>query len=107
MSEAIITSLRPKAKDPTGAQRQARFRKKRKAVVTVVSSAPNVSESLAGDCRVADTGRSKSPAAARLRHRKWFLPDSRVTPARRLKARPTPSTDRASHMPVQHVGPFR
>jgi hypothetical protein len=42
MSEAIISPLRPKAKDPTGAQRQARFRKKRKAVVTVVSSAPPV-----------------------------------------------------------------
>lgn len=35
MSEAIISPLRPKAKDPTGAQRQARFRNKRKTVVTV------------------------------------------------------------------------
>ncbi len=39
MSEAIITPLRPKAKDPTGAQRQARFRKKRKGVVTAAKSA--------------------------------------------------------------------
>jgi hypothetical protein len=39
MSEAIITPLRPKAKDPTGAQRQARFRKKRKDVITVQRSA--------------------------------------------------------------------
>jgi len=39
MSEAVITPMRPKAKDPTGAQRQARFRKKRKAVVTVQRSA--------------------------------------------------------------------
>jgi hypothetical protein len=38
MSEAIITPLRPKPKDPTGAQRQARFRKKRKAVVTVATA---------------------------------------------------------------------
>jgi hypothetical protein len=30
-----ITTLRPKLKDPTGAQRQARFRKKRNGVVTV------------------------------------------------------------------------
>jgi hypothetical protein len=37
MSEVIITPLRPKAKDPTGAQRQARFRKKRKSVVTVAT----------------------------------------------------------------------
>jgi len=29
-----ITKLRPKAKDPTGAQRQARFRRKRKSEVT-------------------------------------------------------------------------
>jgi hypothetical protein len=40
MSEAIITPLRPKAKDPTGAQRQARFRKKRKPVVTVPGATP-------------------------------------------------------------------
>jgi hypothetical protein len=40
MSEAIITPLRPKAKDPTGAQRQARFRKKRKSVVTVPGATP-------------------------------------------------------------------
>jgi hypothetical protein len=37
-----ITALRPKAKDPTGAQRQARYRKKRKPVVTVpaISATP-------------------------------------------------------------------
>jgi hypothetical protein len=35
-----ITPLRPKAKDPTGAQRQARYRKKRKGIVTVAASAP-------------------------------------------------------------------
>jgi hypothetical protein len=35
-----ITPLRPNAKDPTGAQRQARFRKKRKSVVTVPSASP-------------------------------------------------------------------
>jgi hypothetical protein len=34
-----ITALRPKAKDPTGAQRQARFRNKRKLVVTARRSA--------------------------------------------------------------------
>jgi hypothetical protein len=48
MSDATVTELRPspaqgegtrRAKDPTSAQRQARFRKKRKAVVTVASSA--------------------------------------------------------------------
>jgi hypothetical protein len=37
-----ITELRPKAKDPTGAQRQARYRKKRKPVVTVASAPPAV-----------------------------------------------------------------
>ncbi len=35
-----ITPLRPKAKDATGAQRQARYRKKRKPVVTPRTSAP-------------------------------------------------------------------
>jgi hypothetical protein len=35
-----ITTLRPKPKDATGAQRQARFRKKRNPVVTVEPSAP-------------------------------------------------------------------
>jgi hypothetical protein len=37
-----MTALRPKAKDPTGAQRQARFRRKHKSVVTVrgISGAP-------------------------------------------------------------------
>jgi hypothetical protein len=37
-----IATLRPKAKDPTGAQRQARFRRKRKSVVTAraISGAP-------------------------------------------------------------------
>jgi hypothetical protein len=37
-----IRTLRPKAKDPTGAQRQARFRRKRKSVVTAraISGAP-------------------------------------------------------------------
>src|SRR5260370_29079865 len=30
-----ITELRPKPKDPTGAQRQARYRKKRNGIVTV------------------------------------------------------------------------
>ena len=37
-----ITELRPKAKDATGAQRQARYRKKRKPVVTVpaISATP-------------------------------------------------------------------
>ena len=34
-----ITALRPKAKDPTGAQRQARLRKKRNRIVTVEPSA--------------------------------------------------------------------
>ena len=38
MSEAVITPMRPKAKDPTGALRQARFRKKRKSLVTVERS---------------------------------------------------------------------
>jgi hypothetical protein len=37
-----ITELRPKAKDATGAQRQARYRKKRKPVVTVPSAPPAV-----------------------------------------------------------------
>jgi hypothetical protein len=37
-----ITELRPKAKDATGAQRQARYRKKRKPVVTVASAPPAV-----------------------------------------------------------------
>ena len=37
-----ITPLRPKAKDATGAQRQARYRKKRKPVVTVPSAPPAV-----------------------------------------------------------------
>jgi hypothetical protein len=37
-----ITELRPKAKDATGAQRQARYRKKRKAIVTVPSAPPAV-----------------------------------------------------------------
>src|SRR6266851_4768887 len=49
MTDATVTELHPspvkggetrRAKDPTSAQRQARFRKKRKAVVTVASSAP-------------------------------------------------------------------
>ena len=37
-----ITELRPKAKDATGAQRQARLRKKRRGIVTVpaASAAP-------------------------------------------------------------------
>src|SRR5260370_1022644 len=35
-----IMPLRPKAKDATGAQRQARYRKKRKPVVTVPSASP-------------------------------------------------------------------
>jgi hypothetical protein len=37
-----ITALRPKAKDATGAQRQARLRKKRRGIVTVpaASAAP-------------------------------------------------------------------
>jgi hypothetical protein len=34
MTHTNITPLRPKAKDPTGAQRQARFRKRRKGIVT-------------------------------------------------------------------------
>jgi|GEM_PF-3921445 hypothetical protein len=39
-----ITELRPKAKDATGAQRQARYRKKRKPVVTVpaISAKPQL-----------------------------------------------------------------
>ena len=39
-----ITELRPKAKDATGAQRQARYRKKRKPVVTVpaISATPAI-----------------------------------------------------------------
>jgi hypothetical protein len=42
MSDTNITPLRPKAKDATGAQRQARYRKKRKPVVTVpaISATP-------------------------------------------------------------------
>jgi hypothetical protein len=38
-----ITALRPKAKDPTGAQRQARFRSKRKSLVTAgaIGGAPS------------------------------------------------------------------
>ncbi len=49
MTDANVTELHPspekggetrRAKDPTSAQRQARFRKKRKAVVTVAPSAP-------------------------------------------------------------------
>src|SRR5258708_16777705 len=48
MSDATVTELRPspakgegtrRPKDPTSAQRQARFRKKRKAVVTVAPDA--------------------------------------------------------------------
>jgi hypothetical protein len=39
MSEAIVTRLRPKPKDPTGARRQARFRRKRKSIVTVAKNA--------------------------------------------------------------------
>jgi hypothetical protein len=35
-----IRTLRPKAKDPTGAQRQARFRSKRKSVVTAPVTVP-------------------------------------------------------------------
>jgi hypothetical protein len=35
-----ITELRPKAKDATGAQRQARYRKKRRGIVTVAPDAP-------------------------------------------------------------------
>jgi hypothetical protein len=43
--EANIATLRPKAKDPTGAQRQARFRRKRKSVVTAraISGTPPAS----------------------------------------------------------------
>ncbi len=40
MTDTNITPLRPKAKDPAGAQRQARFRKKRKPVVTVPGATP-------------------------------------------------------------------
>jgi hypothetical protein len=42
MTETNITELRPKAKDATGAQRQARYRKKRKPIVTVpaISATP-------------------------------------------------------------------
>jgi hypothetical protein len=42
MTETNITPLRPKAKDATGAQRQARYRKKRKPIVTVpaISATP-------------------------------------------------------------------
>jgi hypothetical protein len=39
MTDTNVTELRPKS-DPTSAQRQARFRKRRKAVVTVATSAP-------------------------------------------------------------------
>jgi hypothetical protein len=42
MSDTNITPLRPKAKDATGAQRQAKYRKKRKPVVTVASAPPAV-----------------------------------------------------------------
>jgi hypothetical protein len=44
-----ITELRPKAKDATGAQRQARYRKKRKPVVTVpaISAKPAVAHPMA------------------------------------------------------------
>lgn len=37
-----ITALRPKAKDATGAQRQRRFRNKKKPVVTVLSAPPAI-----------------------------------------------------------------
>src|SRR5260370_36495493 len=39
MTDTNVTELRPKS-DPTGAQRQARFRKRRKAVVTVPRGSP-------------------------------------------------------------------
>ena len=49
MTETNITELRPKAKDATGAQRQARYRKKRKPVVTVpaISAKPAVAHPMA------------------------------------------------------------
>jgi hypothetical protein len=40
MSDTNIMPLRPKAKDPTNAQRQARLRRRRKGVVTVETGAP-------------------------------------------------------------------
>jgi hypothetical protein len=63
MPEVIITPLRPKAKDPTGAQRQARFRNKRKAVVTVQRSAAADTPSLAP---VAHATVSPPPLAGRV-----------------------------------------
>src|SRR5258707_1428106 len=58
-----ITELRPKAKDATGAQRQARYRKKRKPVVTVpaISAKPAVAHPMAPPLL---TGKDIAPVTA-------------------------------------------
>jgi uncharacterized coiled-coil protein SlyX len=63
MTETNITPLRPKAKDATGAQRQARYRKKRKPVVTVpaISAPPAVAHPTAAPL---PAGRDIAPVTA-------------------------------------------
>jgi len=62
---------------------------------------PDVSESLAGNCRVADTGRSKCSAAANLRYGIGLPPDSLITPRRMLQTRPAVSAHRATCISAQ------
>src|SRR5260370_35849533 len=57
-----IMPLRPKAKDATGAQRQARYRKKRKPVVTVASAPPAVAHPI--PTPPPQTGRDIAPVTA-------------------------------------------